>query len=150
VFAELVLFSLIAADVPCDEAGVVEKFGVKPASISDYLPLIGDAADGYSGLKGWEAKSAAAVLSRFKHLESILLNAQEWQVDVTNPAALGKTFARDQDRAFLFRDLAMLRIEIVLFNYVDELLWAVATATFLLLAARLDAAVTAKSESNDR
>lgn len=127
-----------------DEAGVVERFGVQPTSIPDYLALVGDAADGYPGLKGWGAKSAAAVLARFNHLEDIPSDAREWRVNVTSPAALAKTFAQDRDKAFLFRDLATLRTEIALFGSVDELLWSGATPAFPALAARLDAAVTAK------
>src|SRR5258708_30049204 len=63
-----------------DEAGVVQKFGVLPASIPDYLALVGDAADGYPGLPGWGAKSTAAVLSKFRHLESIPADSLEWHV----------------------------------------------------------------------
>jgi 5'-3' exonuclease len=128
-----------------DEAGVIERFGVEPASIPDYLALVGDAADGYPGLKGWGAKSAAAVLSRFKHLEDIPPDAREWRVNVTSPVALAKTFAEDRDKAFLFRDLATLRTEIALFRSVDDLLWSGPTSAFPALAARLDSAVTEKS-----
>jgi 5'-3' exonuclease len=128
-----------------DEAGVIERFGVEPASIPDYLALVGDAADGYPGLKGWGAKSAAAVLSRFKHLEDIPPDAREWRVNVTSPVALAKTFAENRDKAFLFRDLATLRTEIALFRSVDDLLWSGPTSAFPALAARLDSAVTTKS-----
>jgi 5'-3' exonuclease len=128
-----------------DEAGVIERFGVEPASIPDYLALVGDAADGYPGLKGWGAKSAAAVLSRFKHLEDIPPDAREWRVNVTSPVALAKTFAENRDKAFLFRDLATLRTEIALFGSVDDLLWSGPTSAFPALAARLDSAVTTKS-----
>src|ERR1051326_8676784 len=71
-----------------DEAGVIEKFGVPPASIPDYLALVGDAADGYPGLPGWGAKSSAAVLARFAHLERIPADAGEWHVDALNASAL--------------------------------------------------------------
>jgi 5'-3' exonuclease len=128
-----------------DEAGVIERFGVGPPSIPDYLALVGDAADGYPGLKGWGTKSAAAVLSHFKHLEYIPLDASEWRLNLTNPAALAKTFAQERDKAFLFRDLATLRTEIALFESVDDLLWSGPTSAFPLLAARLDSAVTAKN-----
>jgi 5'-3' exonuclease len=128
-----------------DEAGVIERFGVGPPSIPDYLALVGDAADGYPGLKGWGTKSAGAVLSHFKHLEYIPLDASEWRLNLTNPAALAKTFAQERDKAFLFRDLATLRTEIALFESVDDLLWSGPTSAFPLLAARLDSAVTAKN-----
>jgi 5'-3' exonuclease len=68
-----------------DEAGIVEKFGVPPVSIPDYLALVGDAADGYPGLSGWGARSAAAVLARFGHLESIPRDSREW-TGVTSPS----------------------------------------------------------------
>src|SRR5437868_1499604 len=74
--------------VTCDEAGVMKKFGVPPASIPDYLALVGDAADGYPGLPGWGAKSSAAVLARFGHLEAIPADFREWGVNAFNPSAL--------------------------------------------------------------
>ncbi len=104
-----------------DEAGVIEKFGVSPRSIPDYLALVGDAADGFPGLRGWGARSAAAVLAKFGHLEAIPEDFREWGVDVARPGALAATLARDRDRAFLFRDLATLRTEVELFDAVDEL-----------------------------
>ena len=107
-----------------DEAGIVEKFGVPPASIPDYLALVGDAADGYPGLSGWGARSAAAVLARFGHLESIPRDSREWTgVNVAKPAALAYTLDHQRDSAFLFRRLATLRSDIPLFDSVDELQW---------------------------
>src|SRR5437588_9495436 len=87
-----------------DETGVIAKFGVPPASIPDYLALVGDASDGYPGLPGWGAKSASAVLARFGHLESIPADWTTWGVNATRPAALAATLARERDRALLFRD----------------------------------------------
>ena len=107
-----------------DEAGVVEKFGVRPESIPDYLALVGDAADGYPGLLGWGARSAAAVLARFGRLESIPRDSREWTgVNAARPAALAYTLHRQRDLAFLFRDLATLRLDVPLFDSVDELRW---------------------------
>ena len=107
-----------------DEAGIVEKFGVPPVSIPDYLALVGDAADGYPGLSGWGARSAAAVLARFGHLESIPRDSREWTgVNVAKPAALAYTLDHQRDHAFLFRRLATLRSDIPLFDSVDELQW---------------------------
>ena len=123
-----------------DEAGVVAKFGVPPASIPDYLALVGDAADGYPGLSGWGAKSTAAVLAKYGHLESIPTDWREWRVNAASPGALAITFSRERERAFLFRSLATLRTEIDLFNSVDELRWKGPTAAFAALAARIDAA----------
>jgi 5'-3' exonuclease len=123
-----------------DEAAIVAKFGVLPQSIPDYLALVGDTADGYPGLPGWGAKSAAAILSRFGHLEDIPADAADWRANVTNPGALARTLARERDRAFLFRDLATLRSDIALFESVEELRWGGPGPEFPALAARLDAA----------
>jgi 5'-3' exonuclease len=106
-----------------DEAGVVAKFGVSPESIPDYLALVGDAADGYPGLKGWGAKSAAAVLAKFRHFEMIPDDYKAWGVNAASPGALAATFARERDRALLFRDLATLRTHLPLFESVDALRW---------------------------
>ena len=122
-----------------DEAGVVAKFGVPPASIPDYLALVGDSADGYPGLKGWGAKSAAAVLARFGRLEAIPEDWREWQVKVASPAKLASTLVHEKDRALLFRTLATLRTDIVLISSVDELQWKGPTVAFPALASRLDA-----------
>ena len=106
-----------------DEAGVAAKFGVPPASIPDYLALVGDAADGFPGLPGWGAKSAAAVLARYGHLEAVPADPREWNVNVGSAAKLAQTLARDRELAMLFRDLATLRTNIPLFDDVDELRW---------------------------
>jgi 5'-3' exonuclease len=121
-----------------DEAGVVTKFGVTPASIPDYLALVGDASDGYPGLRGWGPKSTAAVLARFGHLEAIPDDWREWHVNATSPAALAATLSRERDRANLFRTLATLRTDIALFKNVDELEWKGPTPQFQKLAAKLD------------
>jgi 5'-3' exonuclease len=120
-----------------DEAGVVAKFGVRPESIPDYLALVGDAADGFPGLPGWGAKSAAAVLARFVHFEAIPADWHDWHVNVTRPAKLALTFARERERALLFRELATLRTDIALFQSVDELKWNGPTPSFKAMAARL-------------
>jgi 5'-3' exonuclease len=125
-----------------DETGVIQKFGVPPVSIPDYLALVGDTADGYPGLPGWGAKSSAAVLARFVHLESIPTDAREWHVNASNATALAHTLSRERDRALLFRTLATLRTDIALFDDVDQLQWNGSTPAFAPLAARLDAAVT--------
>jgi 5'-3' exonuclease len=107
-----------------DEAGIVTKFGVSPESIPDYLALVGDAADGFPGLPGWGAKSAASVLARYRHLEAIPADPRAWNVNVTSPAKLALTLHRDHDRALLFRTLATLRTDISLFDDVDALRWS--------------------------
>jgi 5'-3' exonuclease len=127
--------------VTLDEAGVRTKFGVAPASIPDYLALVGDAADGYPGLRGWGAKSTAAVLARFGHLEAIPDDWRTWSVDATRPGALAAVLAQERDRAFLFRDLATLRTHLPLLTSVDELRWQGPTERFAAMAARFDAAI---------
>ena len=125
-----------------DEAGVIKKFGVSPVSIPDYLALVGDAADGYPGLPGWGAKSSAAVLAKFVHIESIPLDFREWHVNAANASALADTLSRERERALLFRTLATLRTDIALFEDIDQLRWKGPTPVFAALASRLDAART--------
>jgi 5'-3' exonuclease len=117
---------------------VVAKFGVPPASIPDYLALVGDAADGYPGLAGWGIKSTAAVLAKYGHLEAIPHDWRTWRVNATNAGRLADTLARERERAFLFRTLATLRTDIPLFESVDELQWSGPTPAFAEIAARLD------------
>jgi 5'-3' exonuclease len=125
-----------------DEAGVTAKFGVPPASIPDYLALVGDAADGYPGLAGWGAKSAAAVLAKFGHIEAIPSNSREWGVKVVSAATLGQTLEQNRELALLFRTLATLRTDIPLFADVDELRWSAQTPEFEAFKTRFDEAVT--------
>ena len=106
-----------------DEAGVVTKFGVAPASIPDYLALVGDAADGFPGLPGWGAKSTAAVLAKFGRLEAIPEDPREWRINVAGAAKLAATLKRERQNALLFRRLATLRTDIELFDDVEELRW---------------------------
>jgi 5'-3' exonuclease len=120
-----------------DEAGIVGKFGVPPASIPDYLALVGDSADGYPGLAGWGAKSTAAVLSRFGHLEAIPADSRTWGVNAANPAGLARVLAAERERAFLFRDLATLRTDIPLFDSVDDLRWTGPAVTTAPASARI-------------
>ena len=136
--------------VTFDESAVVQKFGVSPASIPDYLALVGDTADGYPGLPGWGAKSSAAVLAKFAHLESIPTDYREWRVNAANASALAGTLSRERDRALLFRTLATLRTDIALFDDVDQLRWNGPTLNFPTLAARLDAALTETRQSAGR
>jgi len=121
-----------------DEAGVIAKFGVPPASIPDYLALVGDAADGYPGLPGWGAKSTAAVLAKYGHLEGIPDDWRTWSVNAAQAGRLADTLARQREHAFLFRTLATLRTDIPLFESVDELHWKGPTPAFAAVATRLD------------
>jgi len=129
-----------------DEAGVIAKFGVGPESIPDYLALVGDASDGYPGLPGWGTKSTAAVLAKFRHLESIPDDPAAWRVNAANAGALARTLAENRDRALLFRDLATLRTDIPLFDSVDELRWKGPTEAFAALAAQLDGATAQQDD----
>ena len=128
-----------------DEPGIVGKFGVSPESIPDYLALVGDSADGYPGLPGWGAKSAAAVLARFGHIENIPREAGNWHADVANAGSLARTLDRDREQAMLFRTLATLRADLPLFENVDELKWNGPTAALDVIAARFDSAKTEKA-----
>lgn len=136
--------------ITIDEAGVIQKFGVSPESIPDYLALVGDAADGYPGLPGWGAKSSAAVLAKFLHLESIPKDSREWQVKATNAASLAATLSREWENAVLFRRLATLRTDMRLFDNVDELRWRGPSSEFDALAARLGAAHTDRTPAATR
>jgi 5'-3' exonuclease len=120
-----------------DETGVVARFGVPPDSIPDYLALVGDTADGFPGLKGWGAKSAATVLARFGHLEAIPGDHRAWGDGVARAASLAATLTRDRDLALLFRHLATLRTDVPVFESVDELEWRGPTPVLPALRRRL-------------
>jgi 5'-3' exonuclease len=110
-------------DTVLDEVGVLEKFGVLPLSIPDWLALVGDSADGYPGIPGWGAKSASAVLSRFAHLESIPEDAQEWGLGSTRAARLRESLVQHHQEALLYRQLATLRQDVPLQETLDDLEW---------------------------
>lgn len=122
-----------------NEEGVVEKFGVSPTSIPDYLALVGDSADGFPGIKGWGGKSAAAVLFRYGHLESIPPNPSDWDLSVRGATRLSESLEAHRDAAYLFRTLATLRTDAALFTSVDELRWLGPRPEFEALTARLGA-----------
>lgn len=109
-----------------DEAGVIEKFGVPPASIPDWLAVVGDAADGYPGIPGWGAKSASAILSHFGHLEKVPADSKRWNLKSISPgraASLAQSLAAHRDDAFLFRELATLRQDVPLQEKLNGLKW---------------------------
>jgi 5'-3' exonuclease len=106
-----------------DEAGVVEKFGVSPSSIPDWLALVGDSADGYPGVPRWGAKSAAAVLSHYKYLEAIPDNERQWSVTVRGAAALAATLREHREASYLYRRLATLRADAPLAESLEDLRW---------------------------
>jgi 5'-3' exonuclease len=127
-----------------DEMGVIAKFGVPPASIPDYLALVGDSADGFPGLPGWGAKSAAAVLARWGHLEDIPADPGKWEVTVRGAAKLADALQAGHDDAMLFKRLATLRVEPELLTKVDDLRWTGPTAPFADLCSSLEAPALAK------
>lgn len=124
-----------------DADGVRAKFGVDPESIPDYLALVGDAADGYPGLPGWGARSAAIVLSRYRHLEAIPDRASAWDLAVRGAVTLAATLRERRDEALLYRELATLRIDVPLAERLGDLQWrGVPRAAFEAVAADLGAA----------
>ena len=121
-----------------DEAGVREKFGVGPASIPDWLALVGDSADGFPGLPGWGAKSASVVLARYEHLERIPGEASDWDLAVRGGAKLAATLVAQRDVAMLFRHLATLRTDAPV-GAVDDWRWQGPAPAFEAWAERLGA-----------
>ena len=106
-----------------DRDAVVEKFGVEPASIPDWLGLVGDAADALPGLPGWGAKSSATILARYGHLEHIPLDASLWDVKVRSADKLAATLVEHMGEALLYRYLALLRTDVPLPGSVGDLEW---------------------------
>jgi 5'-3' exonuclease len=122
-----------------DEARVTAKFGVGPPSIPDYLALVGDAADGYPGLPGWGARSAATVLAHYGHIEQVPDQAGQWAVPLRNRPALAATLRDRRREALLFKDLATLRVDRSLLGDVEELRWTGPTELFAEVCERIDA-----------
>jgi 5'-3' exonuclease len=106
-----------------DEPGVIEKFGVRPESIPDYLALVGDSADGYPGIAGWGAKAASSVLSQYRHLEHIPKESQHWVSSIRRARPLAESLFSAWDDALLFRTLATLRCDVPVFHAIDDLRW---------------------------
>jgi 5'-3' exonuclease len=122
-----------------DADGVVEKFGVGPLSIPDYLAVVGDSADGYPGIKGWGAKAAAAVLSRYERLENIPKDWRNWDPAIRRARPLAEALFGAWDDALLFRKLATLRLDVPVFESVDDLRWAGPRPEFEALCRRMEA-----------
>jgi 5'-3' exonuclease len=106
-----------------DESGVVAKFGVKPQSVPDYLAVVGDSADGFPGVSGWGAKAAAATLSQYSRLEDIPKDWREWHPSIRKARLLSESLFNRWDDALLFRTLATLRLDVPVFDSVEDLRW---------------------------
>jgi len=135
-----------------DEAGIVEKFGVKPESIPDYLAVTGDSADGYPGITGWGPKAAALALSKYRHLEQIPKDWQTWDPSIRRARPLAESLFGSWEAALLYRTLATLRLDVPVFNSVDNLRWKGPRDNFEQSCERLRAAdlyrrVSAKARS---
>jgi 5'-3' exonuclease len=124
-------------DIVLDETGVLEKFGVRPQSIPDWLALVGDAADGYPGIAGWGGKSAAALLLKYEHLEAIPHDPQEWGLGASRAARLAESLAQHQEDALLFRQLATLRLDVPIQERLADLEWQGAFERFVGLCSGL-------------
>jgi 5'-3' exonuclease len=106
-----------------DEPGVVTKFGVSPASIADWLALVGDTADGVPGVPGWGAKSAAALLARYGRIEAIPDDPALWGVSVRSATALAQSLRAHRAEAALYRTLTTLRLDVPLAEELEDLRW---------------------------
>ena len=110
-------------DTVLDEDGVREKFGVAPASIPDYLGLVGDSADGIPGIPRWGAKGTAQVLDRYGHIEQIPENPADWDIAVRGARALAASLAENREAALLYRRLATLRLDVPIAEEPSQLEW---------------------------
>ncbi len=119
-----------------DEKGVIARFGVGPASIPDYLALVGDSADGFPGIPGWGEKASGAVLGRYAHLEKIPASHTQWEVAVRGAARLAAALEEHRELAILFRRLATLRTDVPV-GTVDDLQWRGPTPEFERVAQQL-------------
>ena len=118
---------------------IIEKFGVRPESIPDYLGLMGDTADGFPGLQGWGAKSSSSVLAVYNHIEHIPEDPEKWAVSVRGANKLAATLNENQSLALLFRQIATLSYDAPTFGSIDELHWEGPGSDFVQIAEKLDA-----------
>jgi len=122
-----------------DESGVIEKFGVRPPSIPDYLAVVGDSADGFPGIAGWGEKGAAQVLSRYLKLEDIPKSVRHWDPAINNARRLSASLFSSWQDALLYRTLATLRLDVPVFNHVDDVRWPGPRPGFEALCRSMDA-----------
>jgi 5'-3' exonuclease len=120
-----------------DEAGVEAKFGVKPESIPDYLALVGDSADGYPGITGWGEKAAGSVLSKYSRLENIPKDCKDWDPSIRRARGLAESLFGAWNDALLYRTLATLRLDVPVFDSLEELRWKGPSASFEAFCARM-------------
>jgi 5'-3' exonuclease len=126
-------------DLVRDEAGVVAKFGVPPKSIPDYLAVVGDSADGFPGLPGWGQKAAAQTFSQYPHLEDVPKDWREWHPSIRKARPLSESLFSGWKEALLFRALATLRLDVPVFDTVDDLRWRQPRAIFAQFCERIRA-----------
>jgi 5'-3' exonuclease len=124
-------------DIVYDEAAVLEKYGIPPASIPDWLALVGDSADGIPGIPSWGAKSASAVLSRYGHLEDIPVDPTQWGLPAGRALRLAENLKANKEAAFLFRHLATLRHDVPINDELNDLEWCGAQERFKQLCVEL-------------
>ncbi|HQX15952.1 MAG TPA: 5'-3' exonuclease H3TH domain-containing protein [Anaerolineales bacterium] len=124
-------------EITLDEKGVVEKFGVKPESIPDYLALVGDSADGYPGIKGWGAASTSAVLAKFKHIESIPKDPKKLPLGLGRATTLLENLQANYEDALLFRELSTLRVDVPLKESLKDVEWKGARSNLRKVCAEL-------------
>jgi 5'-3' exonuclease len=122
-----------------DEAGVVAKFGVGPRSIPDFLAVVGDSADGYPGVRGWGEKAAALAFSQYPHLEDVPRDWHAWHASIKRARGLAESLFNSWDDALLFRTLATLRLDVPVFDSVEDLRWKGPRPEFQEFARRLKA-----------
>lgn len=122
-----------------DESAIEEKFGVKPESIPDYLAVTGDSADGYPGISGWGAKAASVVLSKYRRLDNIPKDSHNWDPSIRRARPLSESLFADWDNALLYRTLATLRLDVPVFDSIDEIRWKEPRSNFEQCCERLRA-----------
>lgn len=110
-------------EIVYDYQGVIDKFGVRPESIPDYLGLVGDTADGIPGLAGWGAKSTSEVLWYYDHITDIPLDADDWDIQIRGAARLARTLRERYEDALLFKRVATVALDAPVTALTDDLKW---------------------------
>lgn len=110
-------------EITLNEKGVIDKFGVSPESIPDFLALVGDSADGYPGIQGWGEKSTAAVLAKYKHIEAIPKDPNKIPLSLGRATTLLENLQNNYKDALLFRELSTLRTDVPLKENLADLKW---------------------------